>query len=133
MPSQGTQHNSPSRVSPSMSMIEKELLDDMYRAFNAREIETVLATLHPQVEWPNRWEGGELHGRAAVRDYWHRQWEATVQQVEPTGYSALSDGRIAVTAHQCVRDHVGNVLADGEVRHVYTFEHGQVRRMEIVG
>ena len=42
-----------------------ELLRHMYAAFNRREIDTVLAAMHPDVDWPNGWEGGRVHGHAA--------------------------------------------------------------------
>ena len=40
-------------------------------------------------------------------------------------------GRTAVTVHQIVRDLTGEVVSDGTVRHVYTFEDGLIRSMEI--
>ncbi len=54
---------------------EIELLQRVYAAFNRREIETVLATMHSDVDWPNGMEGGRVLGTAAVRDYWKRQFE----------------------------------------------------------
>ena len=51
-----------------------ELLTEAYRAFNAREIDAVLATMHHDVDWPNGMEGGRVHGHEGVRDYWMRQW-----------------------------------------------------------
>lgn len=37
---------------------DQELLIKTYKAFNARDIEAVLAVMHPEVDWPNRMEGG---------------------------------------------------------------------------
>jgi len=54
----------------------ERVIDRMYAAFNARDIETVLAALHADVDWPNGWEGGRILGRDGVRDYWTRQWAA---------------------------------------------------------
>jgi|GEM_PF-2816084 len=44
---------------------------------------------------------------------------------------ARSDGRIAVSVHQVVRDATGATIADGIVTHVYSFVAGQVTEMEI--
>ena len=55
----------------------------LYRAFNDREIEAVLELMHPDVDWPNAWEGGRVHGREAVRAYWTRQFQEISGQVEP--------------------------------------------------
>ena len=34
------------------------LLQKLYAAFNARDIDAVLPALHPDVDWPNGWEVG---------------------------------------------------------------------------
>ncbi|WP_198941856.1 nuclear transport factor 2 family protein [Streptomyces sp. TSRI0445] len=58
---------------PSTSARSLELRE-LYEAFNAREIDRILAAMTSDVQWPNGWEGGHLEGRASVRDYWIRQW-----------------------------------------------------------
>ena len=108
-----------------------ELLRSLYRAFNARDIDTVLAAMTPNVDWPNGWEGGRVVGHDAVRDYWQRQWAAIDPTVEPIAINERADGGVEVTVRQLVRDKAGTVLADGEVRHVYAFEGDLVRRMDI--
>ena len=112
-------------------MTEEERLRALYTAFNAREIDTVLAALAEDVDWPNAWEGGRLHGRAAVRDYWTRQWAAIDGRVEPAGFDTLPDGRVAVDVDQTVRDLDGALLSEGRVRHVYAFRDGLVTRMDV--
>ena len=103
----------------------------LYAAFNARDVDRVLAALHPDVDWPNGLEGGRVHGRAAVREYWTRQWTTIDPRVEPRGFAAEADGRVAVDVHQVVRDRAGVLLKDEMVRHVYRIEDGLVRSMEI--
>jgi hypothetical protein len=110
---------------------EIELLRRIYADFNQREIETVLAAMHPEVDWPNGWEGGRVHGTAAVRDYWTRQFKVLNPRVEPTGFAREPDGRIAVTIHQVVHDVEGKLLVDQIVQHVYAIDDGMIRSMEI--
>jgi ketosteroid isomerase-like protein len=110
---------------------EIDLLRRVYAAFNRREIESVLAAMHPDVNWPNGWEGGRVHGTAAVRDYWTRQFQALDPHVEPTGFAAEPDGRIAVTVHQVVHDLDGKLVGDGIIQHVYDIHDGLIRSMEI--
>jgi hypothetical protein len=50
----------------------QELLGRAYEAFNARDIDGVLATMRADVEWPNGMEGGTVC-HAGVRQYWTRQ------------------------------------------------------------
>jgi hypothetical protein len=106
-------------------------LTALYDAFNARQIDTVLEALHPEVDWPNGWEGGWLHGREAVRDYWQRQWKEIDPSVVPTGFQRRAGTHVDVTVRQVVRDRSGAIHFDGTVVHSYEFEDGLVRRMNI--
>jgi ketosteroid isomerase-like protein len=110
---------------------EIELLRRIYAEFNRREIETVLESMHPEVDWPNGWEGGWVHGTAAVRDYWERQFAVINPRVEPTGFAVEPDGRVAVRVHQVVHDIEGKLLADQIIQHVYDIRDGLIRSMEI--
>ena len=49
-----------------------ETLQSAYQAFNSRNIDAALKLMHPDVDWPNAWEGGRLVGHQAVNDYWTR-------------------------------------------------------------
>jgi ketosteroid isomerase-like protein len=110
---------------------EIELLQEMYAAFNRRDIETVLAVMNPDVDWPNGMEGGRERGTAAVREYWRRQFEIRDPHVEPRAFTTEPDGRIAVAVHQVVHDKSGKLLVDQMIHHVYEFRSGLIRSMEI--
>lgn len=110
---------------------DQELFTRTYDAFNARDIDAVIATLHPEVTWPNGWEGGWVHGHAAVRDYWTRQWAVIDPHVDPVAFAIDERGRIVVTVHQVVRDLQGQVLSESTVEHVYTLDDGLITHMEI--
>jgi len=109
----------------------QSLLESAYAAFNARDIDGALRVMTPDVEWPNGMEGGYVHGHTEVRAYWTRQWGMIDPHVQPVGFAVRPDGRVEVTVHQVVRSLTGEVLVDQTVRHVYTFDHDLVRRMEI--
>ena len=102
----------------------------LYDAFNARDIDAVLAALAEDVDWPNAWEGGRLRGRDAVRAYWKRQFAAIDGRVEPTHIETHGD-RTVVTVHQTVKDRNGNVEFDGTVTHTYTVRDGAIVRMDV--
>jgi ketosteroid isomerase-like protein len=108
-----------------------ELLRDIYAAFNRREFETVLAAMHSDVDWPNGMEGGRVVGKAAVREYWKRQFERFDSRVEAQSFTVETDGRIAVEVHQVVHDTAGKLVMDRMVQHVYEIRDGLIRRMEI--
>jgi ketosteroid isomerase-like protein len=107
------------------------MLRRMYAAFDARDVEVIAEVLHPDVDWPNAWEGGRVRGHAAVLAYWRRQFAAINPRVTPEGFAARDDGRIAVDVHQVVRSLDGELLADRRVVHVYALRDGLVERMDV--
>lgn len=112
-------------------LTDRDLLTNTYNAFNARDIDAVLAVMRTDVDWPNGWEGGRVYGHQGVRDYWTRQWAAVAPHVEPVGFDTDETGRTVVNAHQVVRDLEGNVISEGMVEHVYLIEDGLIKSMEI--
>jgi hypothetical protein len=112
-------------------MNDNELIRSLYDAFNTRDIDAVLAAMTDDVDWPNAWEGGRLHGPDAVRDYWTRQWAAIDPRVDPMVITPRADGRIEVEVHQVVRDLGGDVIDDGVVVHVYELRSGRVAWMDV--
>jgi len=115
-------------------MPEAELvLRSAYVAFNARDVEAAIELMHPEVDWPNAWEGGRVIGRAAVRDYWDRQFAAISSKVEPEGFTEEPDGAITADVHQVVHDaRTGERISDTRVRHRYRFEDGLIVRMDVL-
>ena len=109
----------------------EQFFQELYDAFNRRDLETALASMHPDVDWPNMIEGGREHGHTAVRKYWERQFETTDPRVEPQRVTPLGDEEVLVEVHQVVRDRTGNVLSDGMVEHVYLLRDGLIERMDV--
>lgn len=107
--------------------------ESLYAAFNARDVDAALEGMHPDVDWPNAWEGGRVHGREAVREYWLRQWQSLDSRVTLTRTEPTSDGRTAVTVHLVGYDTAGKLVYDTTATHVYaTDQDGLVTRMDVV-
>ncbi len=109
----------------------KEFLQNLYDAFNKREIETIIALMRPDVKWANGLEGGFVHGRDSVREYWTNQFKNIQPELETLKFETDESGRNVVTVHQIVKDLEGNVLADAEVRQIFTIEDGLISLYEI--
>ena len=102
-----------------------------YTAFNARDVEGALALMTQDVRWPKASEGGVVVGKEEIRAYWSRQWDAFDPRVEPLAMTEGDGGRIRVRVHQVVKSLGGEVLADGEVLHIFTVKDGQIAAMEL--
>lgn len=112
-------------------MSEREVLTAAYREFNDRNIDAVVARMHPQVEWANGMEGGHVYGKDAVRDYWTRQFTTLNPRVDPISIDPDMSDNWIVTVHQVVHDIKGNLLLDTTVYHTYQFRDGLIARMDI--
>jgi hypothetical protein len=98
----------------------------------------VLAVLADDVAWANGMDGGHVHGREAVREYWTRQWIMVSPHVEPVSFHRTADGAIIAEVRQSVRDLEGKPLQgqthglkDKTVGHVFRFREGKVARFDI--
>jgi hypothetical protein len=110
-----------------------ELLERLYHRFNARDMESLLAALHPDVVWANRMERGYLYGREPVRSYWTRQWAMANPPVEPVEFASDLGGMIYVEAHELVHDLNGTLVTDEMESHVLRIEDGLIKRFDIRG
>ena len=115
-----------------------KLLERIYERFNARDMDGVLSVLTDDVVWANGMDGGYVHGREAVREYWTRQWAMVSPHVEPVGFRRAADGAIVAEVRQTVRDLEGKPLQgqthglkDKTVGHVFRLRRGKVARFDI--
>jgi ketosteroid isomerase-like protein len=115
-----------------------EVLKRIYDRFNARDIDGVLAVLADDVVWANGMDGGHVHSREAVREYWTRQRTMVSPHVEPVSFRRAADGAVVAEVRQSVRDLEGKPLQgqthglkDKTVGHVFRFHDGKVTRFDI--
>jgi hypothetical protein len=107
------------------------LLNRLYDRFNARDMEAVIAAMHPDILWANGMEGGHVNGHQGVREYWTRQWAVIDPHVEPMSFGTGLDQETIVEVRQTVRDLAGQLLSDNVVRHIFRIEGGLIRRFDI--
>ncbi|KAA1257976.1 SnoaL-like domain protein [Rubripirellula obstinata] len=109
----------------------QQLLQSLYDAFNEREIETIISTMHPDVKWANGLDGGFVHGQDEVRQYWTSQFENIRCDLETLNFETDEEGREVVTVHQVIKDLEGNVLADATIQQIFTIQDGSISLYEI--
>ena len=114
-----------------MTNHHQSIIEKAYKAFNERNIGEVISFMHPEVNWPNGWEGGYLKATEQVKDYWQRQWKELDPHVMPLSIDEPENGQVKVKVHQVVKDTQGKLLADTIIKHTYTFENGLIKKMEI--
>ena len=109
----------------------QQFLQNLYDAFNKREIETIISLMRPDVKWANGLEGGFVYGRDQVREYWTNQFKDIQPELETLKFETDEKNRNVVTVHQIIRDLQGNLLADATVQQIFTIENGLISLYEI--
>lgn len=109
----------------------QQFLQNLYDAFNRREIEIIISLMRPDVKWANGLEGGFVYGRDAVREYWTNQFKMIQPELETLKFETDEKNRDIVTVHQIVKDLQGNLLADATVQQIFTIENGLISLYEI--
>jgi hypothetical protein len=107
------------------------LIARAYSAFNHRDIDSALAFMSENVNWPKASEGGRVVGKEEIRAYWTRQWKEFDPHVEPLEVIDQEGGIAEVRVHQLVKSLGGDVLSDSEVWHVFTIANGLIERMDL--
>ena len=114
-----------------MEKKNQDLIKKAYAAFNKRDINAALSTMHQDVQWPKAFEGGYASGHNEIREYWTRQWTEINPNVEPIGFKERQNETLEITVHQIVKDLQDNLMFDGTVKHIYTLKDGLLQRMDI--
>jgi len=95
-----------------------DFFQKLYKDFNDRKIDLVIANMTEDVKWTNRLEGGYVYGHDGVRDYWTRLFTMVNSKVIPLEIHE-EDDHVKIKVHQVVHDLNGNLLADEIVYHLY--------------
>jgi len=109
----------------------KTLIAQAYSAFNRRDIDSALAVMSENVDWPKASEGGRAIGKEAIRAYWTRQWAEFDPNVQPIEITDLDASTTEVKVHQVVRNLEGDIISEQTVLHIYTIANGLIERMDI--
>ena len=107
------------------------LIAQAYSAFNRRDVDSALALMSENVDWPKASEGGRVVGKEEIRAYWTRQWVEFDPNVEPMEVTDREAGLTDVKVHQLVKNLNGEILSDQTLMHVFTIANGLIERMDI--
>ena len=114
-----------------MEQSRNKLITEAYAAFNRRDIDSVLALMASDVNWPNGMEGGRLVGHDLVRAYWIRQWGVLSPRVDPVGLEEDRTGSRGGTRPSSGSRPIGQCSCGPFRSAVYSFKGDLIDRMDI--
>jgi hypothetical protein len=102
----------------------------LYKNFNDRNIDIVIAEMTPDVQWANGMKGGYVYGQEAVKDYWTKQFQLISSKVTPLKIKKQNN-IVHIKVHQVVHDIYGDLLADETVEHIFHLKDKKICRFDI--
>jgi ketosteroid isomerase-like protein len=112
----------------------RALLSRFYKALDAKDVDALMALVHPDVDFQAQLEGDDrLHGAAAVRNYYVRVLGLVIVESTPTAFHARPDGRMEVRTHHHVTSLDGALWHDGLVDYSFDFRDGLISRFDRLG
>ncbi|HKC35346.1 MAG TPA: nuclear transport factor 2 family protein [Chitinophagaceae bacterium] len=102
----------------------------LYKNFNDRKIDLVIANMTENVKWANGMDGGYVYGHDGVKEYWTRQFTLVSSNVTPLKIDTENDV-VKVNVHQIVHDLNGKLLADEVVQHFFHLEGDKIAEFDI--
>jgi ketosteroid isomerase-like protein len=117
-----------------MSQENVEIVRRGIEAFNRRDIASIRADAHPQIEWieDSRYPGAQtFHGPDGVEESVRRWWEAWDIELDPEDFLDLGE-RVVVSGHGRYRGHESDVTLTAEFAGVYEVRENKVVRVEVL-
>jgi ketosteroid isomerase-like protein len=108
----------------------RALLLRFYKALDVKDVDAVMALLHPDADFPNQLDGTRLHGAAAVRAYYVRAFGLITAESTPTAFHPRPDGTMEVRVHHHVTSLEGALWHDGPVDYSFDFRDGLISRLD---
>lgn len=108
----------------------RTLLLRFHKALDGKDVETVMALLHPEADVPNQLDGRRVQGGAALRAYYVRAFGLVSSENTPTAFHARPDGTMEVRIHHHVTSLDGALWHDGPVDYRFTFRDGLISRLD---
>ena len=112
-----------------MDLLQK-FFQELYKNFNDRKIDLVIANMTEDVKWTNRMEGGYVCGHNGVSEYWVRIFTMMSSKLTPLEIHTEND-LVKVKAHQVVHDLEGKLLADEIVYHLFHLQNNKIALFEV--
>lgn len=108
----------------------RNLLLRFYKALDAKDVEAVMALLHPDVDFPDQLDETRIQGAAAVRAYYVKAFALISAESTPTAFHARPDRTMEVRVHHHVTSLDGALWHDGPVDYSFHFRDGLIVRLD---
>lgn len=108
----------------------RSLLTRFYRSLDVQDVEAVMATLHPDADFPDQIEGGRRVGHDDLRDYWLSAFKIIRTENSLVSTRDLDGGDLEAVVTHHVTSLGGKLWHDGPSTYRFRFRDGLIAGME---
>lgn len=108
----------------------RAVVDALWPALTARDLDAVTALLHPDVDWQDNLNGGRRVGRDAVRGYLSEVMATVVVVSTPIEVLQSGPDRFLARVNHVVRNQDGQLWGQEIVSHALLLRDGLIVRMD---
>lgn len=102
-----------------------------YDALGRRDIEAVMAVMHPEISFQDFLEGGQLAGLNAVRAFHQRMFDTLSPDFDLIKVSVQPDSRLRVEMQVATHDRMGHLWSDTRSYAVFALVDGLIHGIEL--
>ncbi|WP_165188041.1 nuclear transport factor 2 family protein [Caulobacter soli] len=102
-----------------------------YDALAHRDIEAVMTLMHPDAEFGDFLEGGDVIGSTAVRAFFQYMFDTLAPDFDLLAMTVEPDGRIRADMQVATHDRQGHIWSDTRSYALYTVVDGLIHGIEL--
>ena len=108
----------------------RAVVDALWPALTARDLDAVIALLHPDIDWQDNLNGGRRVGRDAVRAYLSEVMATVAIVSTPISIMPSGPDRYLARVNHVVRNRDGQLWGQEVVSHVLVLREGLIVRVD---
>lgn len=105
---------------------ETDLIVQYYEALARRDIEALMATMHPNAEFGDFLDGGEVIGPIAIRAFFQRMFDTLAPDFDLITVAVQPDGRMRAEMQVATHDRSGHLWSDTRSYALYDLVDGLI-------
>lgn len=109
----------------------EDLVVRYQEAIGRRDVEAVMAMMHPAARFEDFLDGGEITGPTAVRAFYQRLFETLAPDLGLIAVTTQPDGRVLVELQVATHDKSGHVWSETRSQARYTLVDGLIHGIEL--
>ena len=108
-----------------------DVITRYHDAVGRRDLEAVMAVMHPQARFTDFLDGGEISGSDAIRAFYQQLFGTLAPDLDVIAITSQPDGRLRADLQVATHDRSGHVWSDTRSYALYALVDGLIHGIEL--